>query len=114
MKCYIAAALCRRHQPNNVSQALKNWIRSNKIKTTVTTIKLAAIDNNCSHNRDALSPTTVKLKPDVRRKLQKGDLSCFFDNEQLTKLFENDLKKAGVNHPKVDPVPQGEVAFIFC
>ena len=32
----------------------------------------------------------------------------------MTKLFENDLKKAGVNHPKVDPVPQGEVAFIFC
>lgn len=112
--CTLGAALCSAHQPNNASKILKDWINSKKIRTTVCSIKSSPVNNNCSHNKDALAPTSVKLPGDVRAKLQKGDLSCLFDNKQLAKLFENDLKKAGVKNPKVDPVPDGEVAFMFC
>ena len=56
----------------------------------------------------------MKLSADIRKKLQKGDLSCLFNNKQLAEVFKEDLKKTGISDPKVDPVPDGEVAFIFC
>ena len=46
--------------------------------------------------------------------LQRGDMSCLFSNEQLTKLFEKDLKQEGVKDAKLSAVPEGEVALIFC
>ena len=112
--CTLGAALCSRHQPGNASNALKDWLKFKQIRSTISTIISVPMSNSCSHNKDSIPPSSVKLSADVRKKLQKGDISCLFSNDQLTELFINDLKKEGVKNPRVDPMPEGEVAFIFC
>ena len=41
-------------------------------------------------------------------------LRCLFDNQQMVELFKKDLVKKGHSNPDIKPVPNGEVAFIFC
>ena len=50
----------------------------------------------------------------VRLKLQSGQMSFSFTDEQLVEFFEKDLEKALNKKVEVRPIPEGEVAFIFC
>ena len=60
--CNHAAALCIKHQPNNASKVLLDWLKSKNIKSTVSTIVIHPASNLCCHDdSEAISPTTVKL-----------------------------------------------------
>ena len=105
-KCNIAAALCRdkNHLPNNASQVLLDWLKSNNIKSTVTTIVVNPAFSKCSHKESkSIPPTSVELSPKVRKQLQMGNLSCFFDNQQMVELFKKDLVKKGHSNPDIKP-----------
>ena len=57
------------------------------------------------------NPTVVSDK--VRSKLQSGQMSAGYNNEQLKDFFTNDLERNG-DSAEVKPIPEGDVSFIFC
>ena len=107
--CRLGAAVCFEHQGENASHELKAWLDSKKIKTTVTSIR-----SYPCHGRSFSTPKTTKVSENIRSQLQKGETSTNFSNEQLTEFFTADLQKKGKKKVKVYPIPEGEVAFIFC
>ena len=107
--CKVGAAICNKHQEGNASQELKDWITKMNIKTTVSTI----YSFPCQH-RSASIPSTTDVSEKVRSKLQSGQMSSPFTDEQLVEFFEKDFKKVFKKKVEVRPIPEGEVAFIFC
>ena len=63
-----------------------------------------------------LPPEQLKFSKAERSKLQAGDMCVPFSNEQLKDFFVRDLKSKGYHATKnnVLPVPEGEIAFVFC
>ena len=68
------------------------------------------------NSTDLLPPHKTKFSKSERTKLQSGALSVPFSNQQLQDFFVSDLKSKGFKATKdnVNPVPDGEIAFMFC
>ena len=113
-QCKLGAAVCFKHSPN-AKQELLDWINKNKIKTTVTTLMSLPVCPNMQ-NSTALLPPQTKFTKNERIKLQSGDLNVPFSNQQLQDFFVSDLKTKGfkASRKTVNPVPEGEIAFVFC
>ena len=115
-QCKLGAALCFTHAPNNAKQELLDWIKKNQIKITVTTMFSSPVSSTCQHSTDILPSSKIKFSKAERSKLQTGDLCVPFPDKQLTDFFVNDLQGKGfkANKYNVLPVPEGDVAFVFC
>ena len=106
--CELAAATCTDHQGGNASQDLKDWFKNKKIETTVTSI----FSFPCQIKTSS-SPLDTNVSKKVRSKLQSGQLASNFSDEQIKEFFEKDLGKEN-KAVEIRPIPEGEVAFIFC
>ena len=107
--CKFGAATCPDHQGGNASKELKDWLNSSGINSTVTSI----FSFQCkARNKSPALDTNVSGKE--RSKLQSGQLASDFTDDQIKELFENDLKNEHNTGVEVRPIPEGEVAFIFC
>ena len=113
-QCKLGAAVCSKHAPNNAKQELLDWFRKNQIKTTVTTIIVNPV--NTSASQSLYPPCKSKFSKNERSKLQSGGMSVPFSNQQLQEFFVNDLKSKGIKASRetVNPVPEGDIAFVFC
>ena len=107
--CQVGAAICNKHQGGNASQELKDWLSRMNIKTTVTSIYSLPC-----HHRNSSIPSTTDVSDKVRSQLQSGQMSTPFTDDQLVEFFEKDLEKVFKKKVDVRPIPEGEVAFIFC
>ena len=54
------------------------------------------------------------MSPKVRSKPQSGSLASDFTDEQLKEFFEKDLQGEEIEPVVIKPIPEGEVAFMFC
>ena len=112
-QCFNGAATCPRHtkdsqQSSNASDELRRWLDSTNVKHNFNSIFVLP----CSAPEDMIH-NSVDVSDKVRNKLQSGKMSAWYDNEQLKKLFMNDLEKDG-KPAVIKPIPEGEVSFIFC
>ena len=108
--CNFSAATCNRHQAGgNASRELKSWLDKMNIQTTVSSI----FSFPCQ-NKGCSIPQNTKVSGRVRSKLQSGLLSSNFSNDQLQEFFTNDLEAQHNKKVEVKPIPEGEVAFVFC
>ena len=114
--CNIGAALCSKHPCTNAKQELLDWIKKNQLKTTVTTLMTSPASLANLTSTALLPPEQLKFSKAERSKLQAGDMCVPFSNDQLKDFFVKDLKSKGYHATKnnVLPVPEGEIAFVFC
>ena len=70
-----------------------------------------------------MSSSTTSTSPPViteQRSTADGDDSQNEDSDtdvsdkHLSELLELEMKKQGVNQPKISPVPNSNVSFVFC
>ena len=118
----MGAALCPEH-PNNVSDALKDWLLSINIKFSANVIIINPTDEVHSTssyyenlklklgNSDP-SVTKVKSKQMSRESLQDGSSSLMMNNEELHEFFTADMRKINPD-ATVHKIPEGEPVFIF-
>ena len=108
--CFSSAATCNKHQAEgNASRELKLWLDKMNIQTNVTSIFSFPFQNKgCS------IPQNTNVSGKVRTKLQSGLLSSNFSNDQLQEFFTHDLEAQHNKKVDVKPIPEGEVAFVFC
>ena len=108
--CQFSAATCNKHQAaGNASRELKSWLDRMNIQTTVSSI----FSFPCQ-NKGCSIPQNTKVSGKVRSKLQSGLLSSDFSNDQLQEFFTHDLEAQHNKTVEVKPIPEGEVAFVFC
>ena len=107
--CHFGAATCKDHQGGNAGKDLKDWLTDKGIGTTVTSI----FSFPCRARKSA-TPLDTNVSGKERSKLQLGQLASDFTDEQIKELFEKDLQNEQIASVDVRPIPEGEVAFIFC
>ena len=66
-----------------------------RILLPIQTVRLSAIDAN------------------TRKFLQEGKVSKMMNNNELTNLFSNDMRRCQKN-ATIRPIPEGDPVFIFC
>ena len=108
-QCKYSAATCEDHQGGNASTELKDWLENKHIETTVSSI--FSFQSRAKKHQPHLD-TDVSSKE--RSKLQSGQLASDFTDDQLKDFFEKDLQKDEIKFVEVKPIPEGEVAFMFC
>ena len=111
--CFTPAVICWDHKDkDNARRELLQWLKAKNIPSKVTTLRSPLVSTKIHKCVENDFPVTIRKEE--RESLQRGDMSCLFSNEQLTKLFKKDLKQEGVKNAKLSAVPEGEVSFIFC
>ena len=104
--CKFGAAICTQHAPNNAKQELLDWIRKNKIKTTVTAIIMSPPvssslpGSNNKSNSTRLPPNKTKFTKQQRSRLQEGDMCVPFCNDELKDFFISDLNNKASPSPR--------------
>ena len=118
--CRFAAAVCKNHS-NNASQDLLNWLQRNSVKFVAETIFVRIPQVNeftqkgkkrNSFDAKLIDPSST-MDAHTRKLLQEGKVSKMMNNNELTHLFSNDMRRCQKN-ATIRPIPEGDPVFIFC
>ena len=118
--CRVAAAVCKDHS-NNASPELLDWLRRNSVKFVAETVfvRIPQVNEFTQRGKrknsfDAkLNDPSSTIDANTRKLLQEGKVSKMMNNNELTNLFSNDMRRCQKN-ATVRPIPEGDPVFIFC
>ena len=123
--CWIAAATCK--HKNNLSDELEKWLKNAKVDVKnlaqgilygfpTNSSNLDGQTNGSCIKKDKETVSSIpmtKMSKLEREKLQRGEMSRPMKDDELVKLFEEDVKKVTKGVPNVKSVPEGDPVFIM-
>ena len=97
--------MCEESHVPKASEELREWIKINKIKTTV---NIAVHHSKITVIRSANSFLSGEISGEEIEDLQTGSKAKYMPDSELVDYFKKTLVKKGVSKPMMKPYPAGQ------